>query len=348
MSIESQKNKKIEIEPKNNEIIPQSKIDSEKGEKFYGGRFIKKALAEIRDAFREILVTKPKEKELASKMGEELGSIESAAIREGVDFSRCQFEDIFESKFPVEFESFSPYLADYNLATGEIWEDKLTKTDQIGIAIAKMLRGKFPEARMISLYDEYNTDMPYSSDIFGRPTSTGPQIKLPESTKINFRENIKEFLEKKGLIKLDDKEGKNFLLISESEKIKDAEELVKKLEELEKLKNTRFIKRDGEAIYFVNEKAENPLYREITLRTKNGRWLCEALDASSYIKEENKKITHLVVLPNHFKEQQDKVWEMLRVLGIDSTHYHNIFYDEKVDTETITRVIREEIEKYKK
>ncbi|MEI8092000.1 MAG: hypothetical protein WCG98_07555 [bacterium] len=75
-----------------------------------------------------------------------------------------------------------------------------------------------------------------------------------------------------------------------------------------------YIQEMGKEILFVNPNAENPKYRKITLRKQNGHWMCEALDASSYIKPENLNITHLVILPTNFKEQQDKVWEMLRVL----------------------------------
>lgn len=283
------------------------------------------------------------EKDLLEKQKEEIETMEMLSERDGVNFSRCQMDRIvaaYKAGKRVEFESFSPYLSDYNMATGEIWEDNLTKSDKIGTAIGKMLRENFSKARLISLYDEYNSEMPDSADATGRPISEGSQIIFPEETKNNFKKSLKEVMHHKGMIREGDQEGKDFLFVSESSKIKDAEQLVAKLEEKGK------IKRDGQAIYFINPDAENQEYQEIILRTKNGRWLCEALDASSYIKEENLEITHLVVLPNHFKKQQDKVWEMLRVLGIEPTNYHNIFYDENADPKRATEIINEEIKKY--
>lgn len=47
----------------------------------------------------------------------------------GVDFSRIQIDKIIQDKKngrEIEFETFSPYIADYNQNTGEIWTDKLT------------------------------------------------------------------------------------------------------------------------------------------------------------------------------------------------------------------------------
>lgn len=343
-----------QLKPKQFENIAEPKIDGGRDEKnktnFFGGRWLREAATRIKDAFRDTIISADdkKQKELAVKLSAELQSLEKEAIREGVDFSKCQFSDLFEAGLPVEFECFSPYLSDYNLATGEIWVDKLTNTDKIGLGLAKMLRQKFSDARMICLYDEYNTEMPDATDKYGRPSrqtrdSSGelvkdikgnmkdaPQIQLSDEIKQTFKSNIEKLLP-----------DKNKLLISESEKIKDAEVLVEKLDQ------AGFIKKDGQAIYFVNQNAENPLFREITLRASNGHWMCEALDSSSYIKPENININHLVILPNHFKIQQDKVWEILRCLGIKSNHYHNIFYDEKSDPETVIRVIREEIEKYK-
>jgi hypothetical protein len=282
------------------------------------------------------------EKLLKEKRKEELASFETRATREGVNFSRCQMDKViaaYASGKPVEFETFSPYLADYGMATGEIWENNLIKADTIGLGIGKMLRENFSNARVISLYDEYNSNVPDSSDIYGKPVTDGAQLAFAPEAKESFKKNVELVMRNNGIIREGDTEGKNFLLLSESSKAKDAEALVQKLEALGK------IKRDGEEIIFKNPDAENPEYAEITLKTKNGRWLCETLDASTYLKPENVEITHLVILPNHFKKQQDKVWEILRILGIETTNYHNIFFDENTSPEAAVRVIQEEIER---
>lgn len=318
-------------------------------------------LGKIRDIFRPIILGSPEDsqKVLTEKMKSELSSIEKRATREGVNFAKCQMDKIIKAYGngkQVEFEALSPYLADYNMATGEIWADKLTESDAVGLAVSGLLREEFPDARLISLYDEYNSGMPESSNFSGAPTREvvegsiikdikrekvdAPQLIFPKKTKNNFKNSLEKLLRIGGAIKENEEEGKDYLFVSESSKVASAETLVEKLESKGK------IERDGQAIYFVNPEAENPAYRKINLRTASGRWLCEALDASSYIDEKNLAITHLVVLPNEFIEQQDKVWEILRTLGIEPTNYHNIFYDKDTPPEKVVEVIRDEIETY--
>ena len=342
-------------------------------------------LTKIRDAYRNFFKTQEveekQEKDVISKMNEEIQQVEKESIRNGVDFSRCQINDLLEAYHrgdKVEVESFSPYATDYNLATGEIGRDKLIPEDQTGLAIAGMLRQEFPNARLISLYDEYNTGMPDTENISNnvapinidekhtnkKPTpkskwmlkgapykekidpETGEKIKakqivLPKEVQTKFKEEVKSVLMENGAIKEGDKENKNFLLVSESSKQVDAEQLVEILHQKGLLKQG-----EGGSLYFSNPDAENPEFREIELRTDHGHWMCEALDASTYLKPENQEIAHLVILPDHFKKQQDKVWEILRVLGIQPENYHNIFFDPKTDTDTVVQTIKEEIDKY--
>ncbi|PIY96907.1 MAG: hypothetical protein COY66_01925 [Candidatus Kerfeldbacteria bacterium CG_4_10_14_0_8_um_filter_42_10] len=322
---------------------------------------IMSALRMIRDKFRNAFgYSDETDKQVKMRMDEELAYTSKEAIRAGVDFSQCQFNQIinaYQSGNKVEFESWSPYMSDYNTSTGEIWSDKLTESDAIGLEVAKVLRKKFPKARLISLYDEYNSSMPDSADAWGRPSKEATdekgtvlkdaknnpldagQIAFSDEARQAFRDSVEKTLRDREVILPSEKEGKNFLLVSESSKVKDAEMLVEKLEA------NGNIEHDGEAIYFVNPDSENPAYQRIILRTKTGRWLCEALDASSYMNPENLKITHLVVLPEHFKEQQNKVWEMLRMLGIKPTNYHNVYYDEKQNPLRVAQIINEEIKK---
>lgn len=266
-------------------------------------------------------------------------------LGQGVDFSKCQLDNILKAYLKgqqIEFESFSPYVADYDLFKGDIHTSPLTNADDIGIAVAKTIRQEFPNAKMVSLYDEYNTGLPDSTDSLGKPMPHSPQIELDETVKQNFHESVDQLLREQGVLSNEDKEGADYLLISESSKIKDAEKLVERLEK------AGHIQRDGQAIYFVNSKPEDSTYSKILLRTKQGRWLCEALDTASYLNPENLKITHLVILPNEFREQQNKVWEILRALDIKPTNYHNIFFDKTLPPETVARNIREVIQKAKK
>lgn len=88
---------------------------------------------------------------------------EKETLSHGVDFSKCQLDRLVKSYDEgkrVEIESFSPYLSDYNMVTGEIWEENLHPADAIGLEVAEFMRKRFPEARLVSLYDEYNSGIP--------------------------------------------------------------------------------------------------------------------------------------------------------------------------------------------
>ncbi len=273
------------------------------------------------------------------KYKREVRNIESQHTKNGVDFSRIQIDQVMAAKNggrKIEFETFSPYISDYDLRTGEIWKDKLIPADRIGLFLSKTLRDIFPDACLISLFDDYNTSMPDNTNPRGMPVTNGKQLTLPDNVKNNFRTNIVNLLREVGSVSQNAVEGQNYLMISESSKQADAEKLVGRL------KAQGFIEQKGEEIVFVNKNSDNPLFRHITLRGKNGRWLCEALDASTYLNPKNLEITHVVVLPNHFKDQQDKVWEVLRVLGIKPENYHNIFFDETVVPQTVIQTIKDE------
>jgi hypothetical protein len=287
-----------------------------------------------------------------TKLREEVGYLERQATVDGVNFSRIQIEKVLSDRDigrKIEFETLSQYLCDYNMKTGEIWEDRLTPADKIGLRLGKTLRDIFPKACLISLWDAYNTSMPDSSDERGIPLSDGKQIVIPEGVQETFKNNSIELQKKAGGISENSVDGTDYQYISESSKVADAEILVSRLESagyIERIQDPT--NNEREEINFINPNAENPTYRKINLKTKNGRWLCEALDASSYIKPENLDITHIVVLPNSFKEQQDKVWEMLKCLGIEPLNYHNIFYDESKDPEEVERIVKEEFAKYER
>lgn len=280
-----------------------------------------------------------------------------------VDFSKAQIEAVFKAYQDgkqVEFESISPYLADYDTQTGAIDPACLVQADVVGIAIAKVLRNFFPKARMIVLYDDYNVDttpspahLPASSmchKIRSIEEKYEGEELLPhsfseEARKI-FVENVRSILFSSGVLHEGEQENKDYLLVSERQKEFDVEALVSLLEVEGRGAGVNYIEREGERIIFVNPRAENPKHQRITLRTSKGRWLCAALDASAYVKHENLFITHLVILPDQYKEQQDKVWEILRVLGIKPTNYHNIYYSLDTSCGDIAEIIAEELSKF--
>lgn len=346
---EKKYNQKLDTQKEEVTVFQEKKDDPD---------FIRKWLYRIKDAFRGPIVEADSEKteaELAEKMRQELKIVEKVVIRNGVDFSRCQIKRFIDAT-KKEFESFGLYLSDHNLNTGEIFKDKLTEDETIGLTIAKMLRKIFKEARVISLFDEYNTDMPDSETIIGAPTEfmmegkikkldeksnniLPRQIEISEEKKEIFKKSNIELMRDKQIIRPEDKEGKDYLLISESSKIKDAEQL----ESL--LRKKGLAQEKNGKLFFINDAAENPAYREIELRDRNGHWRCEALDASAYLKPENLEIAHLVILPDTFKEQQDKVWEILRVLGIQPDNYHNIFFDSYLIPEKVQAEMPNQIKK---
>lgn len=267
-------------------------------------------------------------KKLRGALAAYLNEMDKPYQIQGIDFSRTQLDILMAARDagePIEFETLGPYLADYVAFDGIMKQSNLIPEDRIGLHLATVIRQFFPTARLISLYDDHNTQKG-----MGREYET--PVGFDDQLVRNFKQSLIDILKQvdvvgKGI------EGEDFLLIPESSKVIDAERLIKRLE------HRGFITRQGDEIAFVNEDAENPLYRRIVLRNKQGRWLCEALDAAGFLKLENRRITHIVALPSYMKSQQDKVWEVLRALDIPLGNYHNIFYDPTIDPQTAARVV---------
>jgi hypothetical protein len=249
-----------------------------------------------------------------------LATLDKAWQIVGVDFSRIQFKELLRARdlgMPVEFESFSPYLIDYIESGGRLTQADLIAEDAVGLQVASVLRRFFPHARLISLYDEYNTQK-YSA---ANDTPIEPPREFTEQERYNFKQSIVELLRDVVAIPERAQEGTDFLFIPESGQTECVNLMIEQFE------RDGLIERRGEEIHFVNKRAENPLYQSIQLYTKGGRWLCEGLDAAAFLKPENQAISHLVVLPSYMKSQQDKVWEIVKMLNIPARNYHNIFYD---------------------
>lgn len=274
---------------------------------------------------REPRLSKSERAALATKVA----ALDEPQITNGINLSRCQPHDLLlqrDAGVLIEFETLGPYLADYTDTNGRMVASQLTPEDAIGLRLAVTFRHMFPRARMISLCDDYNALAATGGD------TKGIGLFTPEA-KRNFRESLIGLFREVGAISADASEGREFLLVSETSRVADAARLVGTLEA------AGTIWRKGNEIVFTNVHAENPLYAEFHLRTKQGKWLCHTLDASGFLKAENMQITHIVVLPEYMKSQQDKVWEILRVLGMPPRHYHNIFYDPAQPPEDIARAI---------
>ncbi len=335
-----------EVEEKNKEI--ESTVEKDEQSHSTPRKMFGEILQGIKKRVWTDSSTEGLEKNRMATLEREIDDLENIFTKNGVDFSRILLDEVMADKKEgklIEFETFSPYLADYNLTTGEIDKNRLIPMDNIGLKLSKTFREIFPQGRLVSFYDEYNTGMSDSSDPRGIPLPDGKQVILPDQVKEKFRKSIVDLLKEEGAISPDAAEGDTYLMVSESSKQDHAKNLAIKLKEKGLLVGD--IEQDGE-LKFANPDAENPIFREIALRTKNGRWLCEALDASAFLSPENLDITHVVVLPEQFRDQQDKVWEMLRVLGIKPENYHNIFYDENINPEIAISTIKGEFEKAEK
>ncbi|HSW77332.1 MAG TPA: hypothetical protein VLG36_00865 [Candidatus Chromulinivoraceae bacterium] len=262
---------------------------------------------------------------------ESLSKLDQIYQIHGVDFSRAQLDTLVTVRnqgAPIEFETLGPYLIDYLQFDGKMKITNLIPEDKVGLSLARAIRPFLPSARLISLYDEYNSRKGHTHGHEEAPHFTKENIK-------DFRASLITLFQDVSVISADAIDGEDFLLIPESSKLIDAENLVNRLE------SHGLIAYHDDEIHFVNDNAENPLYQRITLRTKQGRWLCQALDAAAFLKPENQKITHLVVLPSYMRAQQDKVWEILRTLHISPTNYHNIFYDPDMETHDVVKIISE-------
>lgn len=324
----------------NTTFLPQQSASTLYDSTFHGTN-----IAEVMDFMKKLLNLKASAGQKLDLNKQEMQAIvdyvymkESSYIHDGVNFSRIQIEKILTAQAEgkqIEFETLGPYLASYMDSHGKMTHDNLLPEDAIGLQVAATLRKQFPSARLISLYDDYNNKITYKN------TGQKEVVSFTEASKKNLVSSLESLLRIYQAIPSNAVNGKDFLFIKESEKVKDAEIMVKKLDALGN------IAYKGNVIFFVNSEAENQLYRKIQLRTIHGKWLCEALDAATFLKEENLHIVHIVVLPEYMKPQQDKVWEILKVLDIQPANYHNIFFDESRSPQEIAQVIEAEFKRVK-
>jgi len=269
----------------------------------------------------------------------EIYRIESKYTNNGVNFSRIQANEViktYKNGEQVEFETLGPYLADYIHYDGVMAYDHLLLEDKVGLELAATFHEIFPNARLIAFCDDYNAlsaHMRYVSDNSQEQTWS-PTSTFSPTHRQAFKQSLVRLFKQRGAIEKTAMPGKDYLLIDESAKAKDAELLISRL------RAQGYIRHKGAEITFFNDLAENPLHQTFTLRTKQGRWLCEALDAASFLRPHNVAITHIVVLPDYMKTQQDRVWEMLRLIGIIPERYHNIFYDPTYGAQDLARVVR--------
>ena len=300
----------------------------------------------IMDISREQLRTKelqgitPKlSKTERARLAECISQYDALFTRNGVNFSRFNFGALLHHLLAggtIEFEALGPYLESYRSHGGVMTRDNLLKEDAIGLELAVVFRKFFPKARLISLYDDYNAHSPET----GMKSNDSGIGDFPDPLKKAFLESLLGLYRSCGALTDKSVDGVDYLMIPESSKPADAQDLVARLEA------KGCISRKGDEIMFVNTQAENPLHHRIHLRNSRGKWLCEALDAATFLKAENLRIFHIVALPDYMKDQQDKVWEMLRMLGISPHLYHNIFYSVDFTPKEVAQTVTDEFNRY--
>jgi len=274
-----------------------------------------------------------------ARLAESISRYDALFTRNGVNFSRFNFGALLRHVLAggtIEFEALGPYLESYRSHGGVMARDNLLKEDAIGLELAIVFRKFFPKARLISLYDDYNAHSP-ETGIKSNDSGIG---NFSDSLKKVFLDSLLGLYRSNGALTDKSVDGVDYLMIPESSKPADAQDLVARLDA------KGCINRKGEEIIFVNTQAENPLHHRIHLRNSKGKWLCEALDAATFLKAENLQILHIVALPDYMKDQQDKVWEMLRMLGISPYLYHNIFYSVNFTPKEVAQTVTNEFNRY--
>ena len=260
---------------------------------------------------------------------------------EMLDFSRCQIRELLTAillkGLRLESEFWGAYMLDHDLKYGNI--TSLMNEEKVGLSIGKILNEIFAEMKVVSLFDDYNTGLSDQIDAWGRPAANDEngvragQRSVSHESVQNFVQNMERIYNKWGI------QSKNgFHFVSESSRQAPAEKLITELQKLGKIERT-----DSSEVFFVNPAAENKDLRRFKLRSKNGHYLCPALDSAGFLGKENfDEVVHLIILPSQqFSSQQDKVWEILKVLDLQPENYHNIFYDENADPELVAAQFKE-------
>jgi hypothetical protein len=272
-------------------------------------------------------------------LAEHIAEREASFICDGVNFSRLNVRSLLHHQAlggKIEFETLGPYLSNYSADGGIMTRHNLSPEDAIGLQLAGVFRRLLPAARLVSLYDDYNVytpSVPFKSGTLDVGHFTA-------SLKQAFRESLVKLYKTNGVLPNEAAENIDYIIVSESSKVNVAAILAAKLDA------KGYIQRRGQEIIFVNTMAENPLHHRFHLRNNKGKWLCEALDAATFLDAENLLVSHIVMLPDYMKAQQDKVWEILRILGVSPYRYHNIFYNSNLAPSSVAQTVMDEFARY--
>jgi len=254
--------------------------------------------------------------------------------KRGLDFGYVQLDEVMAAFLvgnpPIDIETVGPYLAAHlNKETDklEIKMDNVPTDEAVGIQMAaifkKLTHSVEGKVRIVALLDEFNN---YASE---RGFTKEEQDAYIVATADLFG--------RAGVIEPTDEAGKDFLLLRESEQVNKVDDIVNRLQ----ASGNGIVSNNsgGELIFKPNDEFMDSLkisgnrrkeFKKsgIVLKDADGKPLCQTLDAAGFLGDENKYLMHVVMLENHMVSQQDKVFTLLKALGITNEHkYHNIFFD---------------------
>lgn len=288
-------------------------------------------LANVTTTYENKLATDPSQKKLIEAINR---NDETELGQRGLDFSYTQFDEVLAAflagRPPVDIETVGPYLcAHLNQETGalEIKMENLPVEEAVGIQMAaifkKLTHAVEGKVRIVALLDEFNNYV--------------DKRGFNEEEQDAYIVAIAELFGRAGVIEPDDEAGKDFLLLRESEQIHKVDNLIERLKASEhgKVSNNE----QGELIFTPDQEFVDSLKissnrrkefkkKGILLRDAKGKPQCQALDAAGFLSDENKHLMHVVMLEEHMTSQQDKVFTLLKALGItNERRYHNVFFD---------------------
>ena len=244
---------------------------------------------------------------------------------------------MLQGRPPIDVETVGPYACEHLAPDGtlQIDESNIPNDERIGIELSVLFRqlADVSESRfrIVVLMDELNN---YREGNLANKRFT-------EQEQDEYVTVMADHLKRKGIIREGDRMGGEVLLLRETEQVAKVPQLVEALSESDKGRIVKEKDEEGrETVTFV---PNEDFVDSLGLKSKNrrrefknkgivlqqgGEPLCQALDASAFLGEENKDIMHLVMLDHDMTAQQDKVFAILSALDIVRPNtYHNIFTD---------------------
>jgi hypothetical protein len=271
----------------------------------------------------------------------------------GFDDNYTQFNDLVVAMLlgttPIEIQTVGPYAcAHIDKESGLLAFDKnrLSADEKTGLLLAsvikKLARVSRSKIRIVTLLDEFNHHI-----------DSEKNREFTQEERYMYVAFVAQLFMEMNIIKSDERPGIDYVVLLESEQTKKFPELLKLLKR--NLKGEVKTTLDGKGMetisFFPNEdllatlrlsKSRNQELRKTgVLLSTNGRATCQALDASTFLKTQNKNFLHFIMLGDHFSSQQDKVYTLLRALDITNAQkYHNTYFNaDKLPSDVVVLIL---------